>query len=162
MPPRVRLLLRVWAGKVERNLLSKADAAELAKLLRRFADGESIDDAFGIWRPANRPTDPTLAQRHHEMAVMRLSVELGGEGKSYRETIDEIARRYNKSPETIEEDYKSDRAKRVRSEVKASGELAKAAGAVGKWQGGKTSDLSPPPQDADPTYVAGPIYGDLL
>jgi hypothetical protein len=140
LPPRIQMLLRVWAGKLQGNLLDAGEVASVATLLRKLANGETVEDVFGIWRPANRPLDPALEQRLHEMAVMRLPVELGGEGMSYAATIAEVAGRYGKSVETIKADYKSYRGKQVRAEVEAHGEFTASLGFAGKWQGGKTPE----------------------
>lgn len=139
-PPRIRLLLRVWAGKLKLGSLDPADTDSLVELLCRLADGESVEEVFGIWRPANRPPDPALEQRLYEMAMMRLPVELGGEGKSFPETIAETVQRHGKSPETIRKDYMSERGKEMRKNVNAHGELAASLGFAEKWQGGKTHD----------------------
>lgn len=138
--PRIRMLLRVLAGKLEHNLLDQAEAASIVHLLCRLAEGDSLDEIFGIWRPANRPPDPALEQRLYDMAIMRLPVKLGGEGKSYQETITETAQRYNKSPETIRADYKSERGKKMREIAKSQGKLAASLGFAEPWQGGGTRD----------------------
>lgn len=124
LPPRVQMLLRVWAGKLERNLTDPAEVAEIAGLLRRLALGDDIDEIFGIWRPASRPIDPALEQRLYDMAMMRLPVAQGGEGMSYADTIAVTAKRYNRSPETIKKDYSSERGKEIRAEVKAHGQFS--------------------------------------
>lgn len=139
-PPRIQLLLRVWAGKLKHGSLDPADTDSLVELLCRLAEGESVDEIFGIRRPAGRPPDPALEQRLYEMAMMRLPVELGGEGKSFPKTIAETAQRHHKSPETITKDYKSERGKEIRKTVKAHGDFAASLGFAKKWQGGETRD----------------------
>jgi hypothetical protein len=136
----MRMLLRVLAGKLECDLLTDDETASLADFLRRLAAGETVDEIFGIWRPANRPPDPALEQRLYEMAYMRLPVPLGGEGLSYKETIAQTAGQHGKSPQTIIADYKSERCKEVRAEVQAQQELAASLGFAEKWlgQGGGT------------------------
>ena len=140
LPPRIRMLMRVWATKLEQNLLDKAEVVSIATVLRRLAEGETVDDIFGIWRPASRPQDPALEQRLYEMAVMRLPVKLGGEGMSYRDTIAQTADRYGRSSDTIRRDYNSVRGREVRAEVKGHGEFAASLSFAEKWQGGKTPE----------------------
>jgi hypothetical protein len=54
------LTLRVWASKIERNLLSPEESQTIAEVLRRVAGGEDFDAAIGVRRTANRPvTDRT-------------------------------------------------------------------------------------------------------
>ena len=140
VPPRIQLLLRVWAGKLERNLTDPAEATAIADLLRRLATGDDIDEIFSVWRPANAPYNPALEQRLYEMAAMRLPVKHGGEGMSYADTIALTAKRYHRSPKTIESDYSSERGKEVRAEVKAHGEFAASLGFAEKWLGRNLSD----------------------
>lgn len=143
-PPRVRMLLRIWSGKLEQGLLSPDEVGALARLLLMLADGDSVDDIFGIWRPANRPHDPGLEQRLHDMAAMRLPVALGGEGLSYPETIKLTAEQHKKSVDTIKSDYKSEAGMAIRAAAREIGEFRASLGIAERWQGGKTQDLSPP------------------
>jgi hypothetical protein len=54
------LTLRVWASKIERNLLTPEEAQTIAEVLRRVANGEGFDAVLGVRRMANRPaTDKT-------------------------------------------------------------------------------------------------------
>jgi hypothetical protein len=122
-PGPIYVLLRVWAGKIEGDLLSPEDRAEIAKLLRGLASGQTVDDVFGVWRPANRPPDHAREQRLYDMAWMRLAVELGGEGLSYPKTIKLTAERYGKSVETIARDYKSPQGREIRKEVLADAQV---------------------------------------
>ena len=115
LPARVQILLRVWANKLERNLLGADEVVPLANLLRRIAAGETVDEVFGVRRPAQRPCSPQRLDRLLEMSRMRLPCELGGEGMSYGQMVSEAAKRFNKSEDTIIRDYKSREGKRVRN-----------------------------------------------
>ena len=138
-PPRIQLLLRVFAGKLELDLLDIDEKASISDLLRKLSDGKSVDDIFHVWRPASRPTDPLLEQRLYDMAITRLPVKLGGEGQSYKATISLIAERYNKSIETVKADFKSEKYKEISDLVMRDGELAASLGIAEKWQGGKST-----------------------
>lgn len=142
LPPRAQLLLRVWAGKLERNLLDLGEIAELALLLRRLARGETFDQIAGIRRCKGRPSDPALEQRLRDMANMRLPVSLGGDGLSYSETMRIAATRYRKSQATVKRDYNSTFGRKLRAEALANARFAMRLGAKGKWLGANIRDLS--------------------
>jgi hypothetical protein len=118
----------------------REETETLGLIIRRLAKGESVDQIFGVWRPANRPRDPEKEQRLYDMARMRLPIELGGEGLSYKETISRTAERFYKSHATVVSDYNSARGKEVREQVRQEGEFARSIGNAERWLGGITRE----------------------
>jgi hypothetical protein len=139
-PPaeRLRLLLRVWAGKLEAGTLSPDDAGDLATMLRHLADGKTVDQIFGVWRPANRPIDPARQQRMQELAALTLDQRWGGDGMPPEEAWDVIAEKYGRKPLTIRRDYYSLEMKEIRSQMEKTGQKVAQLRDPKPWRGGKS------------------------
>ena len=118
--PTYRYQLRVLAGKLEKDALTQAERAGLAKLLRGLAEGNSVNEILGIDPPAHRTKSMDLEQRIFDVAVLQLPKKHGGGGLKKDLAIEEVAKAYNKTVQTIVDDYKSDRGKKVRAIVKAN------------------------------------------
>lgn len=116
--PTYRYLFRVLAGKLEVGALSQAERAGLAKLLRGLAEGLTVNELLGIKNPAHRPKGMETEQRIFDVAVLQLPKKHGGGGLRKDAAIEEVAKIHNKSVETINDEYKSDRGKKIRAMVK--------------------------------------------
>lgn len=139
-PPtqRLRLLLRVWAGKLEAGTLSPDDAGALAIILRLLADGKTVDEIFGVWRPANRPIDPARQQRMRALAELTLDKRWGGDGIPPAEAWSIVAKQYGRAPSTIRRDYYSLEMKEIRSELEKAGQQIAQLRDPAPWRGGKS------------------------
>lgn len=98
--------LRIWATKIESNLLTEEDVKTIAELLRRVADGEDFDDVLGVKRTANRPRRD--ATKHYVEQVYGLTQPVFNwrdqkevEGMQVSRAIIEVARACNVSPDTV-------------------------------------------------------------
>ena len=118
--PVYRYQLRVLAGKLEKSALTHAERAGLAKLLQGLAEGYSINEILDIEPPAHRPKGWDLEQRIFDVAVLQLPKKHGGGGLKKEFAIEEVARIHNKTAQTINDDYKSDRGKKIRAMVAAN------------------------------------------
>ena len=114
----MRFPLRILAAKVERSGLTKEEANGLAKALRLLADGQSIDQIFGIKNPAHRPQSPKVNQRLFDLEMLKLPRQHGGEGLKLEDAVAEISRLHNVSESTVWDNYKSPLGKVIRAEVK--------------------------------------------
>jgi len=114
----LRYQLRVVAGKLETGSLTPKEITGLAKVLRKLADGESLDDIFEVKSPAHRPASANIDQRLYDVELLRLDKKHGGGGLKKAEAIAEVAKRHFVSTQTIETDLKSDRAKVIREDVR--------------------------------------------
>jgi hypothetical protein len=99
--------LRIWAGKLERNLLDPEESRYIATLLRRVAGGESFDEVLGVKRVAHRPSRNTI--QHYVEQVYGLSQPLydGKPGMSVEAAIKEVAQRVKVDFETVKQAYYS-------------------------------------------------------
>lgn len=116
--PTYRYSLRVLAGKLEVGTLSQAEKTGLAKLLRGLGEGLTVNEILDIKNPAHRPQGMQLEQRIFDVAVLQLPKKHGGGGLKKDAAIEEVAKIHNKSVDTIIDEYKSDRGKKVRAMVK--------------------------------------------
>jgi hypothetical protein len=114
----MRFPLRILAAKVERNLLTEQEVVGLAKVLRLLADGQSIDQIFGIKNPAHRPQSPDVNQRLFDLEMLKLPRKHGGEGLKLEDAVAEISKLHHVSEHTVWDNYKSPLGKAVRAEVK--------------------------------------------
>lgn len=115
-----RMALRVLAGKVEIGNLDSAERSGLATLLRALGDGKTIAEIFEIVTPPHRPKGSAIEQRIFCVEVLRLPKAHGGKNLSKKDAITEVAQLHHVTIGTIEDDYKSPRAKAIRQEVKAT------------------------------------------
>ena len=110
--PIYRYQIRVLAGKLENGSLSEVEKAGLAKMLRELGDGLTVDEIFNIENKPHRPQGMELEQRIFDVAVLQLPEKHGGGGLTKVKAIEEVAKIYNKSADTINDDYKSARGKK--------------------------------------------------
>ena len=100
------LLLRILAGKVERNLLTPDEGRAIATILRCIADGESLDTIFGK-RYANRPFENKTA-RYVEQIYLLLQPTFDGQpGLTVEKAIEEVAKQNQITTETLKSKYYS-------------------------------------------------------
>jgi hypothetical protein len=117
------LLLRVWAGKLERNLLTEEEAKSIADLLRRVAKGEDPSEVFCIKRPANRPqTDKTAEYVNsiHQSISPAFNPKTGLVEKGLRvgAAIKAVAKEFHVSADTVHTAYYSTEGKALRDKLK--------------------------------------------
>jgi hypothetical protein len=139
-PPPIRLTLRAWAAKLEEGTLSPDDVSSLAELIRRLADGESIDHVFGIRRPAYRPVKPDRQPRMMEMAQLTLPEQWGGSGLGVSEALKIMAERYNVKPTTMKRQYYSEEGQKARLEAKKRGQMIAELRDPRPWGGAKSPE----------------------
>lgn len=93
--------LRIWAGKMERNLLDPDEAKCIAMLLRRVAQGESFDAALVVKREAHRPDQNTVHHYVEQIYFLMQPSYNGTPGMSVTEAIRETAAVCGRSVETV-------------------------------------------------------------
>jgi len=100
--------LRIWASKLERNLLDPEESHYIATLLRRVAGGESLDEVLGVKRDAHRPNQN--AAHHYVEQIHGLMQPLydGRPGMSVTEAIRTVANECSKSVATVKTAYYSE------------------------------------------------------
>jgi hypothetical protein len=140
LPQAIRLTLNSLAGKLDAGVLAPDDKDELVRFIRKIAAGQSVDEIFSIWRPANRPKDPACEQRMRELADLTLPVLLGGEGKPVDEAVAIIAGRYNRKPSTIKRQYHSPEGQKIREETRKIAQTLSEMRDPAPWGGGKSPE----------------------
>jgi hypothetical protein len=118
------LTLRVWASKIERNLLTAEEAKTISKLLRDVAAGEDFDEAIGVKRSANRPhMDMT---KYYVEQVYGLTQSVFNPidqqeiiGMPVSKAIGAVAQACNVSPNTVKTAYYSKEGRQHFNEIKA-------------------------------------------
>jgi hypothetical protein len=118
--PSYRYQLRVLAAKLEKGSLDQREIRGLAKLLRGLSEGLSVDQILDIEVPPNRPQGWQLEQRIFDVAVLRLPETHGGKGLKKVAAIEQVAKAHHISVDTIQDEYKSARGKRIRDLVKSN------------------------------------------
>ena len=116
--PKYRYLLRVLAGKLETGSLTQSERAGLAKLLRGLSEGFSVQEMLDEPTEPHRPTSKALEQRIFDVAVLMRPKKHGGEGLTKAIAIEQVAELSHVTVNTIEDDYKSARGKKIRELVK--------------------------------------------
>ena len=117
--PSYRYQLRVLAGKLLAGSLTQGEKMGLAKLLRMLGDGLTVEEILGVKNPAYRPQGKSLEQRVFDVARLQLAQKHGGGGLKRDAAITEVARLFNKGFDSVLDEYKSDRGKKIRAMVKA-------------------------------------------
>ena len=120
--PAPSLLLSVWAGKLERNLLTEAEAKTIADLLRRVAKGEDASEVFCTKRPANRPLFDKTAEyvnSVYQTTSPFFNSKTGQVEKGLRigAAIKAVAKEFNVSEDTVHTAYYSKQGKAVRDKL---------------------------------------------
>ena len=118
--PTYRYQFRVLAGKLEKGSLSQAERVGLAKLLRGLGEGFTVNEILDIQNPAYRPPGMQLEQRIFDVAVLQLPKKHCGGGLKKDAAIEEVGKIHNKSVDTINDEYKSDRGRKIRELVKSN------------------------------------------
>ena len=136
LPPRSRMLLRVWAGKVENAILPEDEALEVAKLLRLLADGKTVFEILGIQRVKNRPKSYMVEQRVRDVVILQRTRSEGGEVLSVGQAISKVAARKPLIAETsLTTAYYGKLGKEIRASMQADLEHARALGSNEVWLG---------------------------
>jgi len=136
LPPRSRMLLRVWAGKVENCILPEDEALEVAKLLRLLADGKTVFEILGIQRVKNRPKSYMIEQRVRDVVILQRTRSEGGEGLDVGQAISKIAARKPViAKQSLTTAYYGKHGKEIRASMQADLEQARALGSYGVWLG---------------------------
>ena len=121
--PAWSILLNVWAGKLERNLLTEAEAKTIADLFRRVAKGEDASEVFCTKRPANRPSSDKTAEyvnSVYQTTSPFFNPQTGQVKKGLRvgAAIKAVAKEFNVSEETVHSAYYSTQGKSLRDKLK--------------------------------------------
>lgn len=103
----IYLTLRVWASKLERGLLTPAEAQSVAMLLRRIADGKSIDEALGVESSAHRPDRDTTLMYVSEVYRLLQPSWKGKPSITVGDAITKTAAAHHVSIETVRNAYYS-------------------------------------------------------
>lgn len=111
------LTLRVWAGKLERKVLTPAETKQIATLLRRIAAGESLDEVLGVTRAANRPNKDATHHYVEQVYGTTLPTYDGKPCMTVSNAIKEVASACNVSIDTVRTAYYSKAGKLHRQEV---------------------------------------------
>jgi hypothetical protein len=118
--PKYRYQLRVLAGKLETGSLPQSERAGLARLLRGLGEGFSVSEIFNEPTEPHRPASMALEQRIFDVAVLMRPKKHGGEGLTKAMAIEQVAKLFQVTVNTIEDDYKSARGKKIRELVKTN------------------------------------------
>ena len=118
--PQYRFPLRVLAGKLAAGSITQEECVALVEFLRALADGQTVAEVLGVKNPPHRPKSWGLEQRIFDVAVLQLPKKHGGSGLKKDFAIEEVAKAYHKTVQTIADDYKSDRGKKIRAMVAAN------------------------------------------
>ena len=121
--PASSLLLSVWAGKLERNLLTEDEAKTIADLLRRVAKGEDASEVFCTKRPANRPSSDKTAEYVNSIHLSTSPFFNSATGQlenglGVGAAIKAVANEFNVSEETVRTAYYSTHGKALRDKLK--------------------------------------------
>jgi hypothetical protein len=108
-----RLKLRGIASRMEAGVEDWADRELVMDLLRFLADGNTVDDYFGVITPAHRPPNPVAEQRIFELCLLMASAQYGGRGLRRGQAIAEVARLHNIPVDTLEDHLRSPRGKQL-------------------------------------------------
>jgi hypothetical protein len=116
------LLLKIWAGKLERNLLTEAETKTIATLLRRVANGEDPSEVFCTKRPANRPLSDKTAEyvnSVYQKTSPFFNSKTGQAEKGLRigAAIKAVAEEFNVSEDTVHTAYYSKQGKAIRDKL---------------------------------------------
>lgn len=112
--PLLRLSMHVRAGT-----LSVRDREHLANLLLQLGYGKTLNQVLGVQR--GRPVDPERDEWVYEIAIANLPPAKGGRGLTVQQAIEEQAAKRNKSYDTVEKAWNSQRGKVIRRAVKQNG-----------------------------------------
>lgn len=104
--------------RVRAGALDDGDRQHLADLLLRLGHGVPLSKAFPT--PRGRPPSPEHDEWVFEIAIANLPTEQGGQGLTVQQAIEQQAAKRNKSYETVEKAWKSQRGRVIRLEVKRS------------------------------------------
>ena len=107
----IRLSMHVRAGT-----LSAQDREHLANLLLQLGYGKALHQVLDVQR--GRPVDPARDEWIYEIAIANLPPTKGGRGLTVQQAIVEQAAKRNKSYDTVEKAWKSQRGKVIRRAVK--------------------------------------------
>jgi len=118
--PQYRFPLRVIAGKLANGSITQDERVALVKFLRALAEGQTAAEVLGVKNPPHRQKNWGLEQRIFDVAVLQLPKKYGGSGLNKDLAIEEVAKANHKTYQTIADDYKSDRGKKMREMVKAN------------------------------------------
>lgn len=118
--PQYRFPLRVLAGKLAAGSITQQECVALVEFLRALADGQTVAEVLGVKNPPHRPKSWGLEKRIFDVAVLQLPKKHGGSGLTKDLAIEEVAKAHHKTIQTIADDYKSDRGKKIRAMVKAN------------------------------------------
>jgi hypothetical protein len=118
--PNYRYQLRVLAGKLENGSISQAERAGLVKLLRDLGEGLTVSEILNIKNPPHRPQGLQLEQRIFDVAVLQLPKKHGGDGLKKDAAIEAVSKIHHVTINTIIDEYKSDRGKKIRELVKSN------------------------------------------
>lgn len=118
-----RLKLRVIASMMEEGVEDGADRGLVIDLLRFLADGNTVDDYFGVINPAHRPPNPLNDQRIFALCLLMAPAHIGGRRLKRVQAIAEVARDYKIEVDKLEEHLRSPRGrllyKKYRDELKS-------------------------------------------
>ena len=119
----LHLPLSIWAGKLERNLLTADEAKTIAIMLRRVAKGEDAAEVFCTKRPANRPPSDKTAE--YVNSIYQLTSPFFNSATGQMEkgllvgaAIKSVANQCNVSEETVRTAYYSSKGKALRDKLK--------------------------------------------
>lgn len=101
------LTLRLWASKVERGLLPQDEANALAVMLRSLAAGDSLDEVFGVSRPAGRPLENRCRFYVEQVWGLTQSTSSGNPGMGVTAAMHEVASACHVAFDTVKGAYYS-------------------------------------------------------
>ena len=114
------LLLRIWASKLERGLLTQNEISYIANFLRRIAKGESTEDILGVERKPNRPNNAST--EHYVWQVHGLTERCwdGTPGLKIGEAIAKVAASCHVQSDTVKKAYYSQEGQSILAQIKAA------------------------------------------
>jgi hypothetical protein len=114
------LLLRIWASKLERGLLTQNEISDITNFFRRIAQGESTDEILGIERQSNRPNNASTEHYVWQVHGLTECCWNGTPGLKIGEAIAKVAASCHVHSDTVKKAYYSREGKSILAQIKAA------------------------------------------
>jgi hypothetical protein len=111
------LNLRVWASKIERDLLAPDEKRTIAEIFRRIADGDDPTETFGK-TPAHRPNKATTELYVAQIHALTEPTWDGKPGVGVDAAIQQVADAFFVTVGAVKSAYYSPRGKEIKAQLR--------------------------------------------
>jgi hypothetical protein len=111
------LTLRVWASKIERDLLAPDEKRTIAEIFRRIADGDDPTKIFGK-TPAHRPNKATTELYVAQIRALTEPTWDGKPGLGVDAAIQQVAGTFFVTVGAVKSAYYSPRGKQLQAQLR--------------------------------------------